>query len=172
MTRAETEEKLLQHMGLVKKALARMLARGVPSYVSQEELFSAGMEGLWHAIERFDETRGLQFSTYAYRCIYGYMQNVVRVVKRERRIPVAWSLDAKLPGTDELIGADLIGYEDGHPELLLAELARVCTPREWQVLQLSYQGYTTREIGRKLGISAYRVYELLCSVRTKARRIA
>lgn len=49
--------------------------------LERSDLETYAMAGLWHAAQRFDATRGLQFSTYAYRCIRGY---VLRGLNRGR----------------------------------------------------------------------------------------
>jgi RNA polymerase sigma factor FliA len=63
-------------------ALVRVLAgrkkRNVPDKVTVEELESAAVEGLWHAVERYDPSRGWQFNTFATRRINGAMQDWLR----------------------------------------------------------------------------------------------
>lgn len=40
-----------------------------------DDLYQVGSMGLLHAIDRFDETKGFQFSTYAINCIRGYVMS-------------------------------------------------------------------------------------------------
>lgn len=61
-------------MGLVHACCKRFVGKGV----EYEELFSAGSLGLAKAINNFDESRNLQFSTYAFPVIMGEIKRVFR----------------------------------------------------------------------------------------------
>lgn len=65
---------MARHDGLVH-AVVRRQVLGALSFV---EALHAGRIGLWHAIQGFDPTRGLAFSTYAWPCI---MRQVWQAVK-------------------------------------------------------------------------------------------
>ena len=62
------------NLGLVHSLAHRMKGRGI----EYEELYSAGCLGLVKAVEGFDETRGLKFSTYAVPVILGEMKRLFR----------------------------------------------------------------------------------------------
>ena len=61
-------------MGLVHALCKRFSGKGI----EYEELFSAGCLGLSKAINRFDESRDLQFSTYAFPVIMGELKRLFR----------------------------------------------------------------------------------------------
>lgn len=63
-----------QNMGLVHALANRFRGRGI----EYEELFSAGCVGLVKAAQRFDEGRGLMFSTYAVPVILGEIKRLFR----------------------------------------------------------------------------------------------
>lgn len=63
-----------RHMGLVHSLCKRFSGKGI----EYEELFSAGCLGLSKAINRFDESRDLQFSTYAFPVIMGELKRLFR----------------------------------------------------------------------------------------------
>lgn len=63
-----------QNMGLVHSIAHRFSGRGI----EYEELVSAGCMGLIKAANGFDESRGLQFSTYAVPVIMGEMKRLFR----------------------------------------------------------------------------------------------
>jgi RNA polymerase sigma factor (sigma-70 family) len=52
--------------------------RVVPPCVTFDDLASAGTIGLIQAVDRFDQTRGLKFRTYAQHRIWGAMQDFLR----------------------------------------------------------------------------------------------
>ena len=62
------------HLGLVRACCNRFKGKGI----EYEELYSAGCLGLAKAINNFDESRGLQFSTYAFPVIMGELKRLFR----------------------------------------------------------------------------------------------
>ena len=62
------------HLGLVRLCAGRFRGRGV----EYEDLFQAGCLGLLQAAERFDQGRGVKFSTYAVPLILGEMRRLFR----------------------------------------------------------------------------------------------
>ncbi len=68
---------LEQHVSLVKKLAHQMKARLPPS-VEVDDLVQAGMLGLLDAINRYEDTHGAQFETYAAQRIRGAMLDELR----------------------------------------------------------------------------------------------
>jgi RNA polymerase sigma factor FliA len=68
---------LTQHVGLVHH-VARQLARRLSSAAELDELVSAGSVGLVQAVDSFDVSRGLSFSTYAVPRIRGAILDELR----------------------------------------------------------------------------------------------
>lgn len=94
---------LTRHLGLVHH-VAREVARRIPT-VELGELVSAGALGLMKALDSFDLSRGLAFSTYAVLRIRGAILDDLRSrdstprsvrVKRRRIESVAAALEAEL----------------------------------------------------------------------------
>lgn len=76
--RSEERQTLLaQHFGLVHH-VARQLARRLSTEALLEELVGAGALGLVQAVDSFDPSRGLAFSTYAVPRIRGAMLDELR----------------------------------------------------------------------------------------------
>ena len=71
---AERDAFVAANLGLVHSLAHRMSGRGM----EYEELYSAGCLGLVKAVEGFDESRGLKFSTYAVPVILGEMKRLFR----------------------------------------------------------------------------------------------
>lgn len=63
-----------QNLGLVHLCVRRFLHRGI----EYDDLYSAGCVGLVKAVDAFDESRGLQFSTYAVPVILGEIKRLFR----------------------------------------------------------------------------------------------
>lgn len=68
------DELVLKNAGLVWSIVKRFSGRGVPS----EDLFQIGNIGLIKAIDKFDLSLGLQFSTYAVPLIQGELKRFLR----------------------------------------------------------------------------------------------
>ncbi|MEQ9401876.1 MAG: FliA/WhiG family RNA polymerase sigma factor [Longimicrobiales bacterium] len=105
------DELLLKHMGLVHH-VARQVMRSTRVDAAFEELVSAGTIGLMNAIENFDPSRGLAFSTFAAPRIRGSVLDDLRrrdhaprsIRKKQRdmaRVQAQLSADYDRPPTDE-----------------------------------------------------------------------
>lgn len=68
------EQAICDNMGLVHACARRFLGRGV----EYEDMVQAGCVGLVKAVDGFDETRGLRFSTYAVPVILGEIRRLFR----------------------------------------------------------------------------------------------
>jgi RNA polymerase sigma factor for flagellar operon FliA len=75
--KADRNHLLEQHMPMVKRLAHHMKAKLPPS-VEVDDLIQAGMMGLLDAINRYEETHGAQFETYAVLRIRGAMLDELR----------------------------------------------------------------------------------------------
>ncbi len=71
------EDLVDSYLPLVKVTVSRM-AINLPSFISREELFSAGCVGLVSAVERYDPRRDARFTTYAITRIRGSVLDELR----------------------------------------------------------------------------------------------
>src|SRR6476660_969586 len=75
--KADKDHLLTDHMPLVKR-LAHLMKAKLPPSVEVDDLVQAGMIGLLDAINRYEETHGAQFETYAVLRIRGAMLDELR----------------------------------------------------------------------------------------------
>lgn len=68
------EEKICNNIGLVHTCARRFIGRGI----EYDDLYQAGSMGLVKAVDGFDESRGLKFSTYAVPVILGEIRRLFR----------------------------------------------------------------------------------------------
>lgn len=68
------DEKIQNNLGLVHSIAARFKGRGV----EYEDLFQNGCLGLIKAVDKFDESKGFAFSTYAVPVIMGEIKRIFR----------------------------------------------------------------------------------------------
>jgi RNA polymerase sigma factor for flagellar operon FliA len=71
------EDLILEYAPLVKYIADRMAIR-LPPNVSREEMMSAGILGLYDALDKFDSEKGCKFQTYAEHRIKGSMLDELR----------------------------------------------------------------------------------------------
>ena len=117
--KAAREELIKENMGLIRHVVKRFLGRGVEA----EDLFQIGAIGLVKAVDRFDLSFGVRFSTYAVPMIAGEIKRFLRddsMLKVSRSLKELAGKAARLreqilmergaePGVDELAG--LLGVE-------------------------------------------------------------
>ena len=65
------------HLSMVESVVERMVPQ-VPSFMNRDDMMSAAMVGLINAAERFDESKGILFSTFAEHRIRGSIFDEVR----------------------------------------------------------------------------------------------
>jgi RNA polymerase sigma factor for flagellar operon FliA len=75
--KSDRNQLLTQHAPLVKR-LAHQLKAKLPPSVEVDDLIQAGMIGLLDAVNRYEETHGAQFETYAVQRIRGAMLDELR----------------------------------------------------------------------------------------------
>ncbi|MFQ5718814.1 MAG: sigma-70 family RNA polymerase sigma factor [Acidobacteriota bacterium] len=115
--RPERETFLAEYAPLVRYIAARLAAR-LPRETSVDDLIGDGLVGLLEAVQRFDPSKGVQFSTFAEMRIRGAMLDGLRhrdffprtVRRRQREIEDAVNQlthQLQRPPEDEEIGAHL-----------------------------------------------------------------
>ncbi len=114
----DARQKLVEIYARVVKYVAGRMAIGLPHYVDQSDLVSAGLLGLIQAIDNFDADRGIKFETYAIPRIRGAILDELRsqdwfprsLRRKARQLEEAYTnLEARFgrPATDEELAAEL-----------------------------------------------------------------
>jgi RNA polymerase sigma factor for flagellar operon FliA len=75
--KVEKKDLIAEHAPLVKRLAHQMRAK-LPASVEVDDLIQAGMMGLLDAVNRYEETHGAQFETYAVQRIRGAMLDELR----------------------------------------------------------------------------------------------
>jgi RNA polymerase sigma factor for flagellar operon FliA len=109
-------ELLKQHVGIVH-FVARRLARSLADEAELDELVSAGQFGLLAAVENFDESRGLSFSTFAAARVRGAMLDELR---RQDRVPRSVRAKARQINAVRDALANQLGRKPSDRELAMA----------------------------------------------------
>lgn len=148
---------VLDHIGLAESLVLdkSYLARGS---IQIGELRSAAYMGLIEAAIRFNPSLGNKFTTYAYPCIIGAINNHVRMISE-------WSHQSKQKVPRH-------SYIELTPELdsqeTINSLLRPLENQEKYICKKHYlEGYTMKEIGEDLFLTESRISQILKKSRKK-----
>ncbi|MEN9206289.1 MAG: RNA polymerase sigma factor SigF [Thermostichales cyanobacterium DRC_bins_46] len=121
------------NLGLVRKEAHHWRHQCQESY---EDLVQIGCLGLIQAIERFDLSRGLAFSSFAVPYIRGEIQHYLRDKSPAMRIPRRWmGMERQIKRAIQEL-RETLGRTPTEAELM-AKLG--LTPQEWQEMRLAQQ---------------------------------
>lgn len=147
---------MVRHEPLVQ-AVIRRYGSGRLSYA---EALQAGRIGLWHAIRRFDPTRGRAFSTYAWPSIMRLMWQAVKTERIQMRgwVPATLRLPCPTPDPAPWLECQAI-------QQAVRDLVQRLAPPLRQTMVARYGFEETRpanfaQIGRTLGVSEERARQL------------
>lgn len=128
MDEAQRQALLREHLGLVY-FVARQISRGGRGDIELDELVSAGALGLTEAIDAFDASRGLAFSTFATPRIRGAILDELR---RQDHVPRS----VRRKTRDLKAAADALTHDGKEPsdkEMAAHLNVDVDTLRRWQL---------------------------------------
>lgn len=128
------------------------------------DLRQSAMLYLCRCLERFDETLGIKWSTYAFKSVYLYIRRTnAKQLKHQEYL-----LDSQ---EIEKIGAERLEADDFDNHMKIREIRAVCTPKEREVLDLKLKGYKGNEIYKILKRSNMTVGIQWSSIKQKAREL-
>jgi len=143
------------------------------SFFNDEDLFQEAMVRLW---EDFQAGK-LQDKTDSYilQGCYFHLKNYLRKTQdKARLISMEKIAEEEGLGLEEMLATDapLSAYEDLDKMFLSERLSSLgLGEREKDILSLSLEGITVREIGKRLGISHVMVVKLKAKMRDKCIRL-
>ncbi len=141
----------------------------------KDDIVSEGMLGLVKAANKFDDTRGIKFASFAGQCIRNEMFMFLR--KLNRQLPHETSLNSVI-GTDkdgnELCLCDVLEDEDHNPDesvskIMLEEFLAKQKPTDKQILSAVFKGYKQIEIAKTVGVQQSAISRRLKRIRNKAK---
>ena len=174
----KAEETLAERYMRLVRACARplFLAGG-----DSEDLIQEGMFGLLNAIRQYDPALGVQFHTFAERCIRMRLLSAVRSASRLKHLPLNDGLSleqlsedpgAQLSASLEIFRRspeDLVLARESKEELY-AELAQCLSKMEAQVLKRYLEGLSYREIAQELNREEKAIDNAVQRIRRKLAR--
>jgi RNA polymerase sigma factor (sigma-70 family) len=147
--------KLIEENLFLAKKIASDRKKSVPKFVDFEELQSAAYLGLVEAANRFDENRGIAFSTFAYPRIFGAVLDYLRQnCKFEKTTSETEMVQAKSKNVDE--------------NDLFEHIFKEFNKYDRDILRSYYiVGNSMKEIGQEYGLSESRISQLISKNKNK-----
>lgn len=162
------DEFLETHIKLVKSIVNKLTAR-VPKWIDKGDIFQAGLLGLFCAVERFDSSRQVRFSVFAFHKIRGYVldsmesQRVVRVPRavRNKKIKPKKVVELFDNLKDQKVNQELSGVEIEEQKKLIRLAVDELSLREKEIIVLYYyKGNRLREVAEILDLTEGRVSQI------------
>lgn len=168
------------------KALAHHIAGKFGTAVARfarvefEDMLQWSLMGLWHAAQRFDDSRGVKFSTYAATCCRGYVLSGLDGYRfgghPNARDPIDYS-KVMLCGGGVPAALDAEASECGvaaaeiAEEVALVRAAADSLPgREAEVAHMLLDGKKANDVLARYGFSRQRAYQVINRVGAKLER--
>jgi RNA polymerase sigma factor (sigma-70 family) len=158
-----------RNLGLVGQVAFRF-SRKLPNGVDIDDLKSEGVIGLSQAIEKFNPSKGFQFSTYAWHAIQRAIGRPAKLAAQVGHGGHVKTVSLFTPIGDSSSQKMLIGtlgngkeqpLDCGEMPVGFDQLIKTLPEREQKILSMSYQkGMTDKAIATDLGMSKQRVHQI------------
>ena len=152
-------EAIRENKGLIYEVINRYYYNKKYDFV-RDDLFQVGQLSLYKAIQTFDESKNIKFSTFAMTVIKNdLLKFATRDYEKYSGVinDTETSLNSTIGNDDDMNMEDRLGIEEDFSELEGSELLSYIRERKSEkvvkmVMMLS-EGYTYEEVGKKLGCS-------------------
>lgn len=170
MTRDERIEANLDLCRYHATWIYRRIRRRIPL----DDLIQAGMLGLVKASDRFDDSQGVRFRTFADRFVKGSILDLIRTETKSRK---ASQPALRFCSLEELKSAGFQMREESAAPDIQADLTRVWKllrrlPKRTQtIIRLHYgNDLSLGQIGKLLGLTRGRIHQIRCGALKELRR--
>jgi RNA polymerase sporulation-specific sigma factor len=169
-----------EHAGLVRALVGRTLRlyTRLPGGFDREDLECYGRVGLLHAARTYDDSRGVAFSTYAYKCIQNQIVGALDRAKTSQvectslQILIGEDEDTQLEDQipDDGIDAEEAVLQHDDRERLLAAIRQLDPPYSTIIEKVYFHDVPLSEVARALKMSPHRVQTLHAKALKMLRR--
>ena len=170
MTQMELFE---QNQKLVYRVYSDKIKNKAEALPIKEDILQEGLHALWKACQKFDETRGVKFITYAYKSIENSMK--VYLYRQKEKVKLMVSISAKIEDTpfsyEECLPTrtDMQEFIEIHD--ILDQVSQQLDARSLLVIKMIKEGYTQSEIGKELQIHQVTVHRTIELIKQKILKI-
>ncbi len=130
-----------------------------------DDLVQEGLIGLFSALERYDESMNVQFSTYSFRCVTNSILSAVRSASRKKHLPL--NTAQTLSDMVATVSTEQLAINNEQYQILQNRIEKELTKLEKQVLFAYLDGVDYNTIANFYNISVKSVDNALYRVRKK-----
>lgn len=138
------------------------------------ELIHEGFLGLLRARDKFDETLGFQFSTYATRWIWGmmhrYFENENKAIEKYNKLNVCNDVIVLERSHEERELIDIVSVKSDEGVIDLMNYLLSLNETEKELCELLIDGYSIKEISAKLNIGYSNTSRIVNNLRNKIKK--
>ncbi|UED76083.1 sigma-70 family RNA polymerase sigma factor [Brevibacillus sp. DP1.3A] len=154
-----------KHLRFVHHILKRYYP---PAGYDYDDLFQIGCIGLVKAAQKFDPTLGFKFTSFAGHWIENELRKTIRLEMAVKRTGEVVSMDWESEGEDGSLLDLLATYDSVEEEVEAKWMCSELIRQEPAITMLALEGYTQKEIGRKLGMSQVNVSRKIKNIKNVA----
>lgn len=170
----KAKEKLIYHN--IRLVLSEVTGRFNKVKYDKKDLVSIGIVGLMKAIETFDKSKKVEFSTYATRCIDNEILMFLRKLKRYQNADsmdriVNYDNDGNKLRMEDIISDDtdmVKEYIDNETYGIIREIVKELPDRDRKIIMLYFgfydKIYTQKEIGDLLSVDQSYISKLITRI--------
>lgn len=130
----------------------------------KEDLIQIGMLSLWKCCMRFDPSRGVQFSTYAYNAIRKSM--LCALVRENRKTAILVSLNKPVNDDNSIVYEDVIAssvniVSEVEINDMVEQISKTINDNAEKVISMIREGHTQTDIAQELNITRASVGKIL-----------
>lgn len=141
----------------------------------KDDLIQEGMIGLFKAVRDYQPDRETSFQTFAGLCVDRQIYNAIQGSNRQKHIPLNSYVSLNEEEEESTLGEqwaedpETIVIDRENARILEAEIRKILSPLENEVLFYYLEGYNYVQIGELLGKSPKSMDNALQRIRTKIR---
>lgn len=162
----QTEALIRQYRNVVEAIAAKY----INSPLEYDDIIQEGMIGLLAAIKTFNNSKGVQFKTYAQTCINNSIQTALRKFNRKKDIPIGSVIEyaeEEIPEENGVISAEDYYIAGESVSMLANTLKENLSEYENEVLRLHIVGCNYSEIAKRLSKTPKSVDNALQRIKKK-----
>lgn len=153
MLTEEQKQTILNSLWIVNTVLKEL------NLTFDEDLRQSAILCMIESVSRFDESRGVKWTTYAFATVKLFTYRELRKTQEYNAVFV-------LSGEDSERASD-----ENDSAYIYSAIIDECDEEEKQIIELMYLGYKQYEIADRLKKSEYKVCKTVRSIRRKAKKV-
>lgn len=164
------ERKFEEYIERLSPTLRRITYRlnGHFSFFNDDDLFQEAMEHLWVSFQKGSLDN--KTDSFVLQGCYFHLKNYIRkMIDKAKLTSINSVIDEEGTTLEDILIAEDHSIEDAADNAMLGEKIEMggLSKREGEILTLSLEGLTVREIGRRMGISHVMVIKIKKQIRVK-----